>query len=140
LRKVAISRPAPGFSIPDTAGKLVDLYDFKGTYVLIDFWASWCAPCRAANPELVEVYGQFSDRGFTIVGISVDESEERWKKAIETDQLPWTNLSNLRGWDSVSETYGVKAIPQNFLLDPDGIIIDKNIETGRLIEKLDNLL
>lgn len=132
LKRVAISQPAPAFSIPDTAGNMVKLEDFLGKYVLIDFWASWCPPCRAANPELIKVYEQFADRDFTIVGISVDEDELRWKNAIETDRLPWINLSEVNGWGGITETYGVKAVPQNFLLDPDGIIIEKNIEPGLL--------
>jgi peroxiredoxin len=140
LKKVAISQPAPAFSIPDTAGNRITLDDFRGKYLLIDFWASWCAPCRAANPELVEIYRQYSGKNFTIVGISVDRNEERWKKAIESDQLPWINVSNLQGWDTVSENYGVEAIPQNFLLDTNGIIMDKNLEPEGLIEKLDRLL
>ncbi len=140
IKKVAISQPAPNFSVPDTTGKIIKLDDFKGKYILIDFWASWCAPCRAANPKLVEVYNQFSDKNFTIVGISIDKSEDRWKKAIESDNLPWINLSNLKGWDKVSENYGVKAVPQNFLLDTNGIIIDKNIEPEQLINKLESLL
>ncbi len=140
IKKVAISQPAPSFSIPDTAGKIIKLDDFKGKYVLIDFWASWCAPCRAANPKLIEVYNQFSKKNFTIVGISVDKNEKRWKKAIESDKLPWVNLSNLKGWDKVSDNYGVKAVPQNFLLNPDGKIIDKNIEPEAMIERLNQLL
>ena len=140
IRKVAISQPAPGFSIPDTAGNIVELDQFRGTYVLIDFWASWCAPCRAANPKLVEVYKQFADKNFTIIGISVDKEKDLWKKAIESDKLPWINLSNLIGWDIIADNYGVKAIPQNFLLDTNGIIIDKNIEPENLIDKLDTLL
>lgn len=140
LKRVAISQPAPAFSVPDTAGNIVELKDFMGTYVLIDFWASWCAPCRAANPKLVEVYNQFSDKNFTILGISVDKNWELWKNAIESDSLPWINVSNLKGWDTVSEIYGVEAIPQNFLLDPNGIIIGKNIEPEYLMDKLDRLL
>ena len=140
LKQVAISQPAPAFSLPDTAGNMVKLEDFMGTYVLIDFWASWCAPCRAANPKLVEVYYQFSDKNFTILGISVDKNGEHWKNAIESDNLPWINVSDLKGWDTVSEIYGVEAIPQNFLLDTNGIIIEKNIEPKHLIEKLDKIL
>jgi peroxiredoxin len=140
LKKVSISQPAPNFKIPDVAGYLVGLEDFRGKYVLIDFWASWCAPCRASNPALIEVYNTFKDKNFTIVGISIDRKKDRWLKAINTDKLPWTNLSNLEGWDEVSTIYGVKAIPQNFLLDPDGIIIDKNIEPDILIEKLNKIL
>lgn len=140
IKRVAISQPAPDFSAPDTSGNLVGLDQFKGSYLLIDFWASWCAPCRAANPKLVEVYNQFSNQNFTIVGISVDRDEALWKKAIRSDRLPWVNLSNLNGWDSLTETYGVKAVPQNFLLDPDGIIIDKNIEPEHLADRLDKWL
>ena len=140
LKQVAISQPAPNFSLPDTAGNMIMLDDFKGKYVLIDFWASWCSPCRAANPKLVEVYERFSEKNFTIVGISVDKDEELWKKAIEDDRLPWINVSSLKGWDTISEDYGVKAIPQNFLLDTEGIIIDKNIEPEHLIDKLDKIL
>jgi peroxiredoxin len=136
LKKVAISQPAPAFSLPDTTGNMVKLEDFRGKYVLIDFWASWCPPCRAANPELVEVYKQFSEKNFTIVGISVDKNEESWKQAIVLDRLPWINVSSLNGWDTISEKYAVEAIPQNFLLDPQGIIIDKNIEPEHLIHKL----
>jgi peroxiredoxin len=140
LKLVAISQPAPAFSLPDTAGNLVTLEDFKGSYVLIDFWASWCAPCRAANPDLVEVYRQYSDRNFTILGISVDKNEDRWKKAIISDNLAWVNVSSLSGWDTVSEMYGVEAIPQNFLIDRDGIIIGKNFEPEQLADKLDLIL
>lgn len=88
----------------------------------------------------MEVYKQFSDRNFTIIGISVDRNGEDWKKAILTDKLPWINLSNLDGWDMVSENYAVEAIPQNFLLDTNGIIIDKNLEPEHLIDKLDIIL
>lgn len=140
IKRVAISNAAPEFNIPDTHGDTVKLSDLKGQYVLIDFWASWCAPCRAANPDLLKVYNAFKNRGFNIVGISVDKSKESWLRAVEEDGLTWTNLSNLVGWDDVSDLYGVKAVPQNFLLDPDGIIIDKNIEIGEMIEKLDEIL
>lgn len=140
LKRVAIAQPAPNFSIPDTTGTEVSLNDFKGKYILIDFWASWCAPCREANPKFVEVYDQFSDKNFTIIGISVDKDEKRWKDAIKSDKLPWTNLSNVKGWDIVSETYGVKAVPQNFLIDPNGIIIDKNLEPEQLATTLNKLL
>jgi len=140
IKRVAIAQPAPEFSIPNTEDKLVSLDDFKGKYVLLDFWASWCAPCRAANPGLVETYHRFSKSNFTIVGISVDKDRERWIKAIKADKLPWTNLSNLDGWDEVSTKYGVKAVPQNFLLDPEGIIIAKNIEKEDLVKKLEDIL
>jgi peroxiredoxin len=140
IKKVAISQPAPNFSIPDTSGTRVELNQFKGSYVLIDFWASWCAPCRAANPKLVEIYNQFSDKNFTILGISVDRNGDSWKNAIRSDRLPWINVSNLNGWDTLTEIYGVKAVPQNFLLDPEGIIIDKNIEPEHLGNILEIIL
>ena len=140
IKKVAISQPAPSFSVPDTAGNTVKLEQFRGKYVLIDFWASWCPPCRAANPELLKLYEQFAQRGFTIVGISVDDDRISWRTAIETDRLPWVNLSNLNGWDELTEIYGVKAVPQNFLLDTNGIIIEKNIYPGHLAARLEELL
>ena len=140
LKRVAVSQPAPVFEIPDTEGNMVSLNDFKGKYVLIDFWASWCAPCRESNPELVKVYDTFNKRNFTIIGISIDKNRERWLNAIESDNLPWTNLSNLNGWDEVSTIYGVKAVPQNFLINPNGVIIDKNIDTDIMINKLSNIL
>jgi len=140
IKNVAIGQPAPNFKIQDSKGKWVHLSDFKGEFVLIDFWASWCAPCRASNPELVKVYETFQNRNFTILGISVDKDKKRWINAIEKDRLPWINVSNLKGWDEVSDLYGVKAVPQNFLIDPEGIIIDKNIEVEEIMDKLDKVL
>lgn len=140
IKRVSISQEAPDFSIPDIDANLTQLSDFRGKYVLIDFWASWCAPCRASNPTLVKVYDTFKSRNFEIVGVSVDKNRERWLKAIEADGLQWTNLSNLNGWDETATTYGVKAVPQNFLIDPNGIIIAKNIEADKMMEELDKIL
>ena len=140
IKNVAIGQIAPDFVMPDTSGKVFSLNDFVGKYVLLDFWASWCAPCRAANPILVEVYNQYLDQNFIIVGISVDNNGAHWKQAIQSDQLPWINLSNLEGWGQVSSTYAVKAVPQNFLLDPDGVIIAKNIEPDNMVETLGEIL
>ena len=140
IKRVAIAQPAPDFGIPDTNNQIIQLSDFKGKFILIDFWASWCAPCRAANPKLIKVFNKFKNQNFTIVGISIDKNKKRWLNAIEEDQLPWTNLSNLKGWDKVSKQYGVKAVPQNFLIDPNGIIIAKNIEPDNMIKKLNTLL
>ena len=140
LKRVAISQPAPAFSIPNENGKLVHLKDFKGKYVLLDFWASWCAPCREANPLLAEAHKTFKDKNFTIISISVDDNKQRWLDAIRKDQLIWTNVSHLKGWDEITDLYGVKAVPQNFLLNPNGIIVDKNIEPEDLIAKLGEIL
>lgn len=140
IKNVSIGQTAPAFTIPDTTGNKVQLSDLKGKYVLIDFWASWCAPCRASNPKLVEVYNQFSDKNFTILGISVDKDGDKWKKAIQKDELPWLNVSNVDGWGELSKIYGVRAVPQNFLLDPNGIIVDKNIRLEELETKLNQLL
>ena len=140
IKRVAILQPAPDFSLPDIDGNIIELSSFKGKFVLIDFWASWCAPCRESNSVLIESYKRFNKRNFTIIGVSVDKNKERLLEAIETDSLSWTNLSALKGWGSVSNLYGVKAVPQNYLLNPDGIIIDKNIEIDILIEKLNEIL
>jgi len=110
IKNVAIGQPAPNFKIQDSNGEWVQLDDFKGKFVLIDFWASWCAPCRASNPELVKVYETFQNRNFTILGVSVDKDKKRWLDAIDKDRLPWINVSNLKGWDEVSNLYGVKAL------------------------------
>ncbi|MEN8223102.1 MAG: TlpA disulfide reductase family protein [Acidobacteriota bacterium] len=140
LLRVAVSKPAPTFTMPDQYGKPHNLKEFKGKYVLIDFWASWCAPCRKANPELVEAYLKFKDKNFTIIGISVDTDREKWLKAIKEDHLTWTNLSNVDGWGDITELYGIKAVPQNFLIDPVGIIIKKNIEPEQITDTLEKLL
>ncbi len=140
LKSVAISQAAPSFEILNTHEESVQLNDFKGKFLLIDFWASWCAPCRAANPTLVKAYNTYNKRNFTILGISVDKNKASWLKAVEVDGLLWPNVSNLKGWGEVSNAYGVKAVPQNFLIDPNGIIIDKNIEPDDLMQKLNDVL
>jgi len=139
LKLVAVGAMAPDFTQMTPDNRPVKLSDFKGKYVLIDFWASWCGPCRAENPNVVKVYNQYKDRGFTILGISLDneKAREAWLKAITKDQLTWTQVSDLKGWyNEVAALYSVKAIPQNFLIDPSGKIIAKNLRGGELEVKL----
>ncbi len=134
---------APLFTQNDTAGRPVSLASFKGKYVLLDFWASWCGPCRQQNPQLVKVYEEFSKRNFTILGISLDGADGRaaWLKAIRTDGLTWTHLSDLKHWDNeAAHLYSVRAIPQNFLIGPDGVIIGHDLAPDQLRNKLQELL
>ena len=128
LENVQIGKVAPEFSLPDTAGVSVSLSDFRGKYVLLDFWASWCPPCRRENPNVVKAFNEYKDKNFTIVGISLDKDKSKWMKAIADDNLAWTHLSDLKYWDSeIPALYGVRGIPANVLLDPDGVIVAKNI-------------
>jgi thiol-disulfide isomerase/thioredoxin len=127
----------------DTKGNTVKLSDFagKGKHVLVDFWASWCRPCRIANPQLVEIYGKYKDKGFDIVGVSLDKDKGSWTKAIADDRLAWAHLSDLQQWDSkAAQLYSVNSIPYAILLDPDGKIIEKGIHPKELDEKLAELL
>ncbi|WP_257667306.1 TlpA family protein disulfide reductase [Parapedobacter tibetensis] len=135
-----IGRVMPDFSQRDTAGNLFNLSDFRGKYVLVDFWASWCGPCRAENPNLVKAYKAYSSKGFDILGISLDESKAQWLKAIGNDGLTWTHLSDLKGFDNeVAKKFFIHAIPENFLLDPNGVIIAKNVKGVALMKKLENI-
>lgn len=141
LEKVQIGCAAPDFALPDTAGVQVSLSSFKGKYVLLDFWASWCPPCRKENPNVVEAFQKFKDKNFTIVGISLDKSRDAWLKAIRHDQLTWTHLSDLKYWDAaVPALYGIRAIPSNVLIDPEGIIIAKDLREEALHRKLEEIL
>ncbi|AWM33377.1 TlpA disulfide reductase family protein [Hymenobacter nivis] len=135
LKEVAIGAQAPNFSQKTPAGKLVSLTDYRGKYVLIDFWASWCKPCRQENPAVVKVYEAYKGRNFDILGVSLDSenSREKWMKAIQDDHLPWTQVSDLRGGDNaVAQTYHVQSIPQNFLIDPSGKIVATNLRGEEL--------
>lgn len=128
---------ASDFSLPDLNGAIVKLSAYKGKYVLIDFWASWCTPCRLEHPNLVKSYAQFKSRGFTIVSISLDSSKETWKKAVADDGLSWTNVSDLTGYDNyVAKIYRVYGLPANYLIDPSGKIIAKNLSGAELDKKL----
>lgn len=137
LENVQIGKTAPEFTLPDTAGVEVSLSDFRGKYVLLDFWASWCPPCRRENPNVVKAYQEYKDRNFTIIGISLDQNKAKWMKAIQDDELTWTHVSDLKYWDSeIPALYGVRGIPSNVLLDPDGVIIAKNITGEELHAQL----
>jgi len=129
------------FTQADTSGNPVKLSSFKGKYVLVDFWASWCAPCRAENPNVLKVYNAYKDKGFTVVGISLDDKAANWKNAIRMDKMPWTQLSDLKGWkNDVSASFGIQAIPSNLLIDPSGKIIARDLRGAALENKLKELL
>lgn len=142
-RKTAISAMAMEFTQNDTLGNPISLSSFRGKYVLIDFWASWCGPCRAENPNIVKSFNEYKDKGFTVLGVSLDQpgKQQAWMDAIHKDNLTWTQLSDLKGWkNEVSTMYGIRAIPQNLLLDPLGKIIAKNIRGEELPKTLEKFI
>ncbi len=132
---------APNFSAPDPNGKLLALNDVKGKLTLVDFWAAWCRPCRAENPNLVRVYEKYHDKGLSIIGVSLDKKAEDWKKAIEDDGLNWNHVSNIAYFDdAIAKLYNVDAIPAAFLLDENGVIVAKNLRGPALETKVAELL
>lgn len=142
-KKLGIGKYAPDFIQNDTLGNPVSLSSFKGKYILVDFWASWCGPCRADNPNLVKAYHQYKDKNFTILGVSLDrpDAKEKWLAAIQKDGLTWTHVSDLQYWNNAAaKLYGIQAIPQNYLLDPTGKIIAKNLHGDALSKKLATFL
>ena len=142
-KKTGIGKYAMEFTQNDTLGNPVKLSSFRGKYLLIDFWASWCGPCRKENPNVVKAYDKFKSKGFHILGVSLDQSngKDRWIKAIHDDGLVWTHVSDLQYWkNAVAVQYGIQAIPQNLLLDPEGKIVAKNLNGEDLEKKLSELL
>lgn len=131
----------PDFTVADTSGKLVKLSSFRGKYVMVDFWASWCAPCRKENPNVVKAYRKYHDKGFEIVGVSLDTKKDAWEKAIEKDSLTWNHVSDLKGWESgIVKDFGIKVVPTSFLLDKEGKVIANNLREEALPKKLEQLL
>jgi len=136
-----IGREAPEISMPDRNGEIRNLSDLRGKYVLIDFWAAWCAPCRRENPNVVRLWNKYKNKGFTIFSVSLDNKKENWLEAIRKDGLAWDNhVSELKGWQtSILTAYGVNAIPATFLINPDGKVIGKDLRGYSLEKKLEEL-
>ncbi|WP_412467941.1 redoxin domain-containing protein [Pedobacter sp. KLB.chiD] len=135
--KTAKGKVAPAIAMPDKDGKIVKLSDFRGKYVLVDFWASWCGPCRRENPNVVAAYKKYHDKGFEILGVSLDSKKDAWLKAIAADGLTWTHVSDLQAWSNAAvKDYGVKAVPASFLLDPEGKVVGKDLRGEELNKTL----
>jgi thiol-disulfide isomerase/thioredoxin len=140
-KTVAIGVIPPDITEATPQGNLMSLSSLKGRYVLVDFWASWCGPCRRENPNVVKIYNQYKDKGFDIFSVSYDTKKDKWEKAIKDDTLTWYHVSDLKGWkNATSDIYGIKAIPANLLLNTDGRIIAKNIFGKKLSDKLAEII
>lgn len=139
--KSLVGKQAPELSLPDVNGKEVSLSSFRGKYVLVDFWASWCRPCRDENPNVVEAYNKFKNKNFTILGVSLDRKREDWLEAIKDDQLNWTQVSDLAFWNSKAvSTFNFDGIPFNVLIDPQGKVIAESLRGEELQAKLAEVL
>ena len=141
IKRTAIGQQLIDFSMNDTEGNPVKLSEAsKGKYLLVDFWAAWCSPCRAENPNVLANYNKYKTKGFDVLGVSFDEKKENWLKAVKDDALPWLQISDLKGWDNAAgKLYGIRSIPQNILIDPEGKIIAKNLRGEALGKKLEEL-
>jgi peroxiredoxin len=139
MHEVGIGRIAPDFELPDTLGNMVKLSSFKGKYLLLDFWASWCPVCRESSPGVLKAYIHYRDKNFNILSVSLDkpDAKQTWLNAIHHDGLLWTQVSDLKFWQSpIVSLYKLTALPQNFLIDPDGKIIARNLDGDELSAKL----
>lgn len=140
MGKLSIGQEAPDIALPNPEGEIVKLSSLRGNYVLVDFWAKWCKPCRMENPNVVRMYNKYNDKGFEVYGVSLDRKREDWLQGIEEDQLHWTQVSDLKFWNSeAARLYNVKSIPFALLLDPEGVIIGKNLRGQELENKLEEI-
>lgn len=138
--RLSVGVQAPNFSQPDANGKAVSLSNFRGKYVLVDFWASWCAPCRAENPNVLKAFNHYQNKNFTVLAISIDEDKNDWLKAVKEDGLPWQQVSDLQVKNAAAKLYAVTSIPTNFLIDPEGKIIAINLRGPKLEQALEEHL